>query len=54
MLTFRDESGLTHPTSTYMVRAVKLERPPSGTYFNGSQGVLAAAPRNDRAALPSR
>ena len=28
-------------TYTYMVRAVKLEQTPSGSYFNGSQGVFA-------------
>ena len=28
---------------TYMVRAVKLENSPSGTYFNPSQGVFAKA-----------
>jgi hypothetical protein len=28
-------------TSTYLVRAVKLESTPSGTYFNASQGIFA-------------
>lgn len=30
-------------TYTYMVRALKLERSPSGTYFNLSQGIFATA-----------
>lgn len=32
------------PDALYMVRAVKLERSASGTYFNLSQGVFAHAP----------
>ena len=33
-------------TYTYMVRALKLERSPSGTYFNLSQGIFATATVN--------
>jgi len=36
---FTDTSGL--PGYTYMVRAVKLQTTPSGTYFNASQGIFA-------------
>jgi hypothetical protein len=31
--------------ATYMVRAVKLQRTPSGTYWNPSQGTFASAPK---------
>lgn len=30
-------------SATYMVRAVKLETTPSGSYFNGSEGIFAAS-----------
>jgi len=36
---FADTSG--SGTASYMVRAVKLENTPAGTYFNASQGVYA-------------
>lgn len=41
-LTFTDSNALAG-TNTYMVRAVKLETTPSGTYTNQSQGVFANA-----------
>ena len=40
---FRDGTPPAAGTYTYMVRAIKLERVPTGTYFNPSQGKTAAA-----------
>lgn len=42
-LSYRDASAAAGNYS-YMVRAVKLEVTPSGSYFNGSQGVFSSAP----------
>ncbi len=39
---FTDE-GAASETYTYMVRAVKRETTPSGSYYNGSQGVFATS-----------
>lgn len=39
--TFTDNSVSTG-NYTYMVRAVKLERTPSGTFYNGSQGIFSS------------
>ncbi|MBI1878670.1 MAG: hypothetical protein HYR94_10680, partial [Chloroflexi bacterium] len=40
--------------STYMVRAIKLEDTPSGTYFNPSQGIFQsiAGPEQVKVYLP--
>jgi fibronectin type 3 domain-containing protein len=38
------QDGARAGSTTYMVRAVKLEESPSGTYFNGSQGIFVTAP----------
>jgi hypothetical protein len=37
--TFLDTNAFSN-TYTYMVRAIKLEQTPSGTYFNASQGIF--------------
>jgi hypothetical protein len=34
------DSSLSAPTYTYMVKAIKLQTTPSGTYFNASQGAF--------------
>jgi hypothetical protein len=39
--TYTDTSALSNPY-TYMIRAVKLESTPSGSYYNASQGIFAA------------
>jgi hypothetical protein len=36
------DAGASRGTVTYMVRAVKLENTPSGTYFNASQGIFSS------------
>jgi hypothetical protein len=36
------DPGLSPGSNTYMVRAVKLESTPSGTYYNASQGLFAS------------
>jgi len=36
------DASVSSTSHTYMVRAVKLQTTPSGTYFSGSQGIFAA------------
>ena len=43
-ISFSDTNVSLNIPYTYMVRAIKLQTTPSGTYFNPSQGIFAASP----------